>query len=212
MSRRRTLGAALAWLTVVATVSAMVWVVISRAGDGLVASGRPVTTTGSSQTIGSPATPSGRSSRRPSKTPSRTPSGTPSRAPSATASNASPSTPTPSTTVTPTTTVAPTTAPTTSAPPTSPASPTGQPSSSATEQRRTWQGQAGTLVVSCGGTGIRLVSAQPANGFRADVHREDALIDVEFEGREDESGIKVTVVARCVAGVPAFSTRSEQRD
>ena len=46
MSRPRILGAVLVWLVVVASVSALVWVVISRAGDDLVASDQPLMTTG----------------------------------------------------------------------------------------------------------------------------------------------------------------------
>ncbi len=194
MSRQRVLGAALVWLAVVATVSALVWVVISRAGDGLVASDQPLVTTRGAATA--PRTPSS----RPSRTPSRTPSNDPSRTPSPTPSKE------PSATSSPSAVVTPSAAPS-SAPPASSSSPTEQPS---TAMRRTWQGQPGSIVVSCGATGIRLVSAQPVNGFRAEVHREDDLVEVDFEGREDEDGLHVTVEARCVAGVPSFSAHSEQ--
>jgi cytoskeletal protein RodZ len=200
MSRRRILAATLAWLAVVATVSALVWVVISRAGDGLVSSDQPLMTTGE-QTVSSPrgaaASPSRTPSRSPSRTPSRTPSPTPSESPSATPSA------TPSASASPSST--PTSTPSAPvSPSTSPPSPTQQPPVVANEQRRTWQGQAGSLVAACGASGIRFVSAQPADGFRADVHNEDGALEVEFEGGEDSAGAHVKVRARCEGGVPSF--------
>ena len=152
MSRLRALGATFVWLVVVASVSALVWVVISRAGDGLVSSGQPLMTT-EGEMAAPPRTPSARPSRTPSRTPSNDTSAT----------------------------------------------------SAPGEERRTWQGQAGSIVAACDATGIRLVSAQPANGFRAEVKDEDGVLRVEFEGREDQSGTDVSVLARCVGGVPSFS-------
>lgn len=183
MSRQRVLGAVLAWLVVVASVSGLVWVVISRAGDDLVASNDPVRTTG---TPSAPERP--RQSRKPSRSSSPDASATPSDSTASTVP-ASPST---------------------TAAPTAPTTPTGQPSPTPTVQRRTWQGQAGSVVAACSATGIRLVSAQPSNGFRADVHAENELLDVEFEGREDRSGTHVSVLARCEGGVPSFSVQSEE--
>lgn len=203
MSRQRVLGAAVVWLAVVATVSALVWVVISHAGDGLVASDQPFVTTRSERGTAAPRTPSSRTSPTPTKAPTRTPSRTPSASPSPVPSaTASPSTGAP--TDSPSTPTTPSTSPSTS--------PTEQPSTPATEERRTWQGPPGSVVVSCGATGIRSVFAQPVDGFRAEVHREDDLVDVEFEGQEDESGLHVSVTARCVGGVPTFSAQSEQED
>ncbi len=196
MSGQRLLGATLVWLVVVSSVSALVWVVISRAGDDLTASDQPLMTSASGSAVVPPTT-AVRPSRTPSKTPSRTPSATPTKQPSATPSTAAGT---------------PSASPSTTPPPTSSSPPKEQPANATTERSQTWQGQAGSLVVSCGATGIRLVSAQPADGFRADVHREDDLIDVEFEGREDRSGTHVRVEARCVGGAPSFSTHSEQDD
>ena len=201
MSRQRVLGAALAWLAVVASVSALVWVVISRAGDDLVASDQPLATAGTSAGAAPSPTPSRTSSARPSRTPSRTPSATPSSTPST-----APSTPAPSSSA-PSTSATPSESPTSTPQPTS--TPTEQSLPPATEERRTWQGRAGSVVAACGSGASPLVTAQPANGFRAEVHREDDEVDVEFEGREDESGLHVSVVVRCASGVPSFSVRSE---
>ena len=191
MSRQRVLGAILAWLVVVASVSALVWLVISRAGDDLVASEQtPMTTAQTPLTTGAP-TPA------PDTTSPATPRATPSKKPSA----ASPS---PSPQVTPTPSASPSATPDeqTSSPPSPSASPDGE--------RRTWQGRPGSIVVACGTSGIRLVSAQPVNGFRAEVHDEDGSVAVEFEGGEDESGLHATVSARCVGGVPTFDVQSDE--
>ena len=187
MSRQRVIGAILVWLVVVASVSALVWVVISRAGDDLVASEQTLMTTGTPPPVSDTTSPA------------PTPSGKPSRKPS----SASPS---PSAQVTPTPSASPSATPTeeTSSPP----SPSETPA--AAGERRTWQGRPGSIVVTCGASGIRLVSAQPANGFRAEVHDEDGSLEVEFEGREDESGLHATVGARCVGGVPSFTVQIDE--
>ena len=64
-------------------------------------------------------------------------------------------------------------------------------------------------MAACGATGIRLVSAQPADGFRAEVHDEDDRLEVEFEGTDDRSDVHVVVVATCEGGEPTFAARSE---
>ena len=209
MSRQRVLGATLVWLVVVASVSALVWVVISRAGDDLVSSDQTLMTTGG-DTSSAPGTPSARPTRSPSRTPSRAPSASPSQTPT-NGTSPTPTTPSPSSS-SPSPSSSPAPAPSPSSPPPSPtatpSSPTEQPSVQAAEERRTWQGRSGSVVAACGGNGIRLVSAQPANGFSADVKDEDGALKVEFEGREDESGTDLSVVARCVGGVPSFSVGS----
>jgi hypothetical protein len=76
-------------------------------------------------------------------------------------------------------------------------------------ERRTWQGGAGLVIAVCDPGGVRLVSAQPIDGFHAEV--KDAgpeELEVEFEGREDQGG-DVTVVARCASGAPAFTVEAE---
>ena len=206
MSRRRFLGATIVWLAVVASASALVWVVISRAGQDLVASEQPMSTAGTTGAGATPVRPSGRPSRTPSTGPSRTPSTTPSGVGSAPSSPAtSPAAPTASATPAATPTPTPSTSPSTR-----PSSPTRQPTTPVTEERRTWQGATGSITAACEPTGAPRVSAQPANGFQAQVHREDSLVDVEFEGHEDEKGLHVSVIVRCVSGVPSFSAQSEQ--
>ncbi|TIC80435.1 hypothetical protein E8D34_18795 [Nocardioides sp. GY 10113] len=74
----------------------------------------------------------------------------------------------------------------------------------------TWQGAGGVVTASCSGRAVRLVSAQPADGYRAKVgDGSSEALEVEFEGGEDEGG-SVTVVARCVAGAPAFAVERER--
>jgi hypothetical protein len=97
----------------------------------------------------------------------------------------------------------------------SPAGPSDQPSDHpsaqpATGERRTWQGSSGLVIAVCDPGGVRLVSAQPIDGFHAEV--KDAgpeELEVEFEGREDQSDGDVTVVARCSDGVPGFTVEAE---
>jgi len=141
MTRPRVLAAIVAWLLVVAGVSTLVWVVISRAGNELVAPQQPLVATAGSG--------------------GQTPSAS-------------------------------------SSPATSPARPS-------TVERRTWEGTGGMIIAACDGRAVRLVSAQPLDGFHADLKNDGPEeLEVEFEGREDQSGSDVTVVGRCVSGVPEF--------
>ena len=210
MSRQRLLGAALAWLAVVVSVSALVWLVISQAGRDLVASDGTPPTSGAGVTSAPPAHRTGRS---PSVAPhprSGDLSRTSSPAPESPSSPAAPtsSEPTPEPSSAPSST--PTTHSATPHPSATPDPPMGSPSPSGPDVRRTWQGQAGTVVAACGPSGVRLVSAQPANGFKVEVHAEDGRLEAEFEGREDELGAHVKVVARCVGGTPSFSVESDE--
>jgi hypothetical protein len=75
--------------------------------------------------------------------------------------------------------------------------------------RRTWQGLGGTVVVSCTGAAVSLVGAQPDSGFSVEVHdRGPNRVEVQFEGRDDDSGgegeDETRVRATCTGGVPAF--------
>ena len=75
--------------------------------------------------------------------------------------------------------------------------------------RRTWQGLGGTVVVSCTRAAVSLVGAQPDSGFSVEVHdRGPARVEVQFEGRDDDSGggddDKTRVRATCAGGVPVF--------
>ncbi|GAA3802642.1 hypothetical protein [Nocardioides panacisoli] len=179
MSRPRLLAAAIAWVVVVAVGSTVVWAVISRAGDQVVSADREVRTTDDR----SPRHSSTRSSRQPS------PSGGPSSSTSSTTSSSTaPASPSPST----------------------PGSDDSHPAAPPPAQRRTWQGQAGLLVAECRGTAISLVSTQPNVGFHAELKKPGPEeLEVEFDGREDETGTTVTVTAHCAGGTPAFATRQE---
>jgi hypothetical protein len=66
------------------------------------------------------------------------------------------------------------------------------------------------VIAACDGSAIRLVSAQPADGFHAELKDggPDEL-EVEFEGREDSSGIDVRVVANCASGAPSFAAQAD---
>ena len=77
-------------------------------------------------------------------------------------------------------------------------------------QRRTWEDLGMLLGAECDGAAIRLVSASPADGY-AVTTKDDGPdeLEVEFEGREDEEGTSVTVTARCVGGVPAFTSTTQ---
>lgn len=82
-------------------------------------------------------------------------------------------------------------------------------------QRLTWQGTGGRLVVSCDGSRISLVAAQPDAGFKVEVGHEGSVrIEAEFEGREDQDGEGSHVRSECVSGVPEFDveTRGEEND
>lgn len=162
MSRQRILVAIVLWLVVVASVSALVWLVISHTGADLVASDQPV---------GTPRTGGTTPSRSPSTSPPGSPSATPSASPGE--------------------------------------SPSETPSGTPSPVRGTWQGSAGTIVAACAAAEIRLVSAQPADGFRAEAELEGRRLVVQFEGREDRSGTEVSVMAQCVSGVPDFTVVTE---
>lgn len=98
----------------------------------------------------------------------------------------------------------------TASPPMSPAPGPGP--SSREPQRRTWTGAAGTVVAECRGARIRLVQAVPsADGYAVEVKDDGAgeEIEVEFEGRVEESGRETVVTARCRDGVPVFVTEVE---
>lgn len=128
----RMLGA-VSWVSVVAVSAVLVWVVISRAGAGLVHESGTVTP--------------------PSSSTASAPAGTP-------------------------------------------------PGTTTTEQRGTWQGDAGVVTAACQGSEIALVGAQPDEGVVVHViDRGPDRLTVAFRGEHDAS---VTVVARCRDGRPEF--------
>jgi hypothetical protein len=174
--RAAVLGAVL-WCVVVVAVSSLVWVVISRAGAGVVPVTQPqADVTGSLPVPGQGTGPGGRPSPGVTLTPAPTHSssaGTPSGGPTGTP-------------------VVP--PPTSSSAPPAPAA-----------QRRSWSGTAGHVVAECRGTAVHLVAAYPNAGWRYLIgSRGPGLVQVRFV-RVGEDGRSVTVQAACVAGVPHFT-------
>lgn len=187
MSPSRVVTWVLAWLVVVAVGSTLVWAVISRAGERIVASDDPLVAT------------SGTSASQAAK-------------PEPTAS-ASKSEPTPSTATPPPTssTSTPPATSGTSRPPSSPSSPRTPPALEL--ERRTWQGPGGLVVAQCKGTTISRVSLLPDNGYQVELKNDGPEeLEVEFEGREDESGSSASVHAVCVDGAPVFESEIETGD
>ena len=66
------------------------------------------------------------------------------------------------------------------------------------------------MVAECAGSVISLVSASADTGFRAEVgNRGPEELEVEFEGREDESGKHAKVRGECAGGTPRFTSEVE---
>jgi hypothetical protein len=178
--RAAVLGALL-WCGVVVAVSSLVWVVISRAGAGVVPTTQP-----QADVTGSLAVP-GQGSLSPGVTLTPRPSHSPS-------SDA-------------TTPAAPTSTPV--LPPTSsPTSVSTAPGSTApvvTAQRRSWSGASGHVVAECRGTAVHLVATYPNEGWRYLIgSRGPGQVQVRFV-RVGEDGRSVTVQSQCVGGVPDFT-------
>jgi hypothetical protein len=183
MTRLRTavLGAVL-WCGVVVAVSSLVWVVIARAGQGVV----PVSQPQADLTGSLPVPGHGHRSGHPSPGVTLSPRPSDSSSPTGTP---------------PTTPVVP--------PPTSPAStppPTGPQA-----ERRSWSGAAGHVAAECRGSSASLVSAFPSADWRYTVlSRGPVEVRVRFTKTvgDDKSGI---VAARCVSGIPHFSLSGDTR-
>lgn len=75
----------------------------------------------------------------------------------------------------------------------------------------TWSGSAGVVTTRCSGTRITLVRALPsADGYVVEVKdRGPDEVDVEFEGRGDETVPETRVRARCVDGTPKYDAQDE---
>lgn len=151
------------WCGVVAVGAALVWVVISRAGAGVLPEATPQAAVTGSLPVPHPRSEPGQRtspgvvlSPRPSDT---APPSSPSPPPTSAA---------PSPTVTP-------------PPPPLPA------------QRRSWSGTAGHVIAECDGPGSRLVSAYPNAGFRYQIlARGPGEVRVRFLRLGDDEGITVT--------------------
>jgi hypothetical protein len=169
-------GAAL-WCAVVAVGASLVWVVVGRAGSGVLPSAEPrAAATGSLPVLRTPATrhvkqPSGPSSRHHSSSP--TPS-----APTVNPPN-----------------------PTTTPPPTPPSS---QVAPTPAAQRRSWSGRPGHVVAECRGASEHLVAAYPNTGWRYQIlAKGPTAVRVRFLRLGEDHG--TTVTAQCTGGVPHFS-------
>lgn len=107
--------------------------------------------------------------------------------------------------------------PGTSAPVVVPSSASTKGSSAATQTSTdaavstTWSGSAGVVTTRCNGTRITLVRALPsADGYVVEVKdRGPDEVDVEFEGRGDETVPETRVLARCVNGTPKYDAQNE---
>lgn len=76
---------------------------------------------------------------------------------------------------------------------------------------RTWTGSAGVVTTRCTGARIELAgAAASADGYVVEVKdRGPDRVEVEFEGRGDETVPETLVRAECVDGVPQFTDRVE---
>lgn len=182
MSRLRTavVGAAV-WCAVVAGVATLVWVVIDRAGQGVVPEAQPqADVTGSLPVPGTGRSPQ-HTSPGPTLAPRPTRRTTGLPAPSPTSPLTSPLT-----------------SPSTVPPPVQPA-----------RQRRSWSGAAGHVVAECQGPTIGLVSAFPGTGWRYTIlDRGPGQVLVRFQRLGEDRF--ATVSARCVVGAPRFATSTAQ--
>jgi hypothetical protein len=69
------------------------------------------------------------------------------------------------------------------------------------------------VVAQCVGSAISRVSLLPDDGYAVDLKDDGPeQLEVEFEGREDESGSQSSVSATCVDGVPVFQSQVEGDD
>jgi hypothetical protein len=191
--RRFPAMALLAWFTVVALGSGLVWTVISHAGASVVSNAAPLYAdeatqnpvpqpSGSSTTHSSPTkSPEDKNTKKhDSSKPTTGPTTGPSQGEPS--SNSSPS---PSHNTTP--------KPDKSTPDT---------------QRRTWSGKAGTVSVSCTGKRLRLIAAQPNVGYRVEVENEGSdELKVKFEPSGD--GGETVVKAVCRGGTPRLTIESD---
>ena len=185
MLRRRLLLGVLAWIGVVALVSAVTWAAINAAGQELLSQSDAL------PTVREPATAPGPSIGTRLPTPTSDPAtGSPGAG--------SPSAAEPSRTATsgPTSTV-PEPSPVPSSPPAG--------GEDGDVELRTWQGEPGAMTVRCEGGQASLQSATPNDGYRVEVkERGPEEVEVRFEAEEHE----VRVEAFCSDGVPEFSTDS----
>lgn len=211
---RGPIGLLSAWLLVVAVGSAVVWTVISHAGDELVASASPSlqaatpTPTEVDSATPTPTPQEPQETRKPTliKSKSPTPSPTPAT-PSLTPESVDETTPSPSTAVP------------------SPEQPSNDPSDDGDRDgddgkwdddgddspppliRATWQGAGGLVIAECQGWAISLVGAPADSGYHVEVWSSGPRrIRVNFEV-QDGSGARTEVFGACYRGNPKFFAR-----
>lgn len=168
-----------AWAVIVALGSWLVWLVVSDAGRDVVGS-----------TLPRGAAPSAATSPTPPPVPPTPPPVTPASPPasppaSSTAAPASPAAPGPTAATTP--------------------------STQSGQVTRTWTGAAGVVTTRCTGSAIALSgAAASADGYVVEVKsRGPREVDVEFEGRGEETVLDTRVRAHCVDGTPHYEVEAE---
>lgn len=195
--RRGIVAALAAWLTVVMLGSAVVWAVISRAGEDLVSNGTQPGGyaasggQGARTTVG-PGQPIKSRRHHPSGSPSR--SGDPSSGPSSSGADSQGPSQGPSS--------APSTdpgKPDPSSPPTSPPAPVTH------DDSRSVAG--GTVFAACRGAALTSVSGVPNAGYRLEKEQGAGWAEVKFESTGSEREIKVRVT--CSGGYPRFSVQDD---
>jgi hypothetical protein len=106
--------------------------------------------------------------------------------------------------------IAPTSGPSAPQPPPSPPPPVSPQPGTSPAPHDTWQGPSGAVVAACDGDAVELVSAQPANGFRAEVESSGPhMLEVAFT-RVHKPATGVKVVAHCVSGAVTFTSEPEE--
>lgn len=186
--RRTVLWGAVVWVGVVAVVGVLVWVIVSRAGDGL-SGARELTPSTPVQLPTERGSTAGDGDGRPTREPRASRSPRPERP----SSTSSPSTPAPS---------SPAGSPTTDG--------SGSPGAGAGRepQRGTWQGRGGVVTTECRGSQIRLVAAQPDSGYEVEVDdRGPDRVRVELERSDGDR--RVRVEAGCSDGRPAYEVDAD---
>lgn len=206
---RGPIGMLSAWLLVVAVGSALVWTVISRAGEELVATSSlsfraAAPTTAAAETV-APRTPKPQAARKPTVIRSKSPSPTPTpQAPTPTPDNVDDNSP--------------------ATPESAPSSPsTSNPSQDDDDRdwddgkwddddddytpkviRATWQGAGGQIIAECTGRSIKLLGAPADSGYFVEVWSSGPRhIRVNFEA-QDGSGARTEVYGGCYRGTPKF--------
>lgn len=195
MVRRGLVVAATAWLVVVLVGATMVWAVISRAGQELVA-GETGSGIGPGQVAPrEPRTTGPQSPLKPrrSATPDR-----PRHSPGGRTDEASPDASTEPSSAGPSPSQQP------PPPPDSASPPGGGGDESKTD---TWSGAPGSFTVTCNGSSVTSFSATQNGGWSVEAAREAGKVEAHYHKVGGEQEVEVT--ATCTAGGPRFSVHSD---